>query len=293
MNLQRLRAFNAVMKTGSVTAAAEALLLTQPAVSKLLRALEAEVGFALFLRLKGRMVPSPQGRAFHQRCERLLAEIEDLSTVARNVAENRVGELRLVSMLQLSITVLPSALCLFQARYPDVFVSLEVIPRRDADRWIAGVAFDLGVTALPMEWPGLIYEPFMAMDPVAVVPQAHPLAGRAEIDASDLHGQDFIRLTHPNLLRSHVDRALVETNAHPAVRAEVSSPVTACALAAQGIGIAVVDAHSPRAVPLEGLRVVRWRAPITLTYGFFQPLEGSNPFVKPFKEMFKAAIGGA
>ena len=56
---------------------------------------------------------------------------------------------------QLSTTLFPRAIREFQKKHPDVFVSLEFIPLRDADRWISGLNFDLGVSALPMAWSGL------------------------------------------------------------------------------------------------------------------------------------------
>src|SRR6185312_10833924 len=118
MNMQRLRAFQAVMKTGSVTSAASELMLTQPAVSKLLKALELELGFPLFNRSKRRLTPSAQGMAFHQRAERVLADIEELALIARNVAQNRLGELRLVAMSQLSTTLFPRAIRELQNTYP-------------------------------------------------------------------------------------------------------------------------------------------------------------------------------
>jgi DNA-binding transcriptional LysR family regulator len=291
MNLQRLRAFQAIMSTGSVTLAANEMLLTQPAVSKLLKALELEIGFSLFHRSNGRLVPSPQGIAFYQRAQRILTEIDELATIARHVAENRFGELRLVSMFQLSTTIFPAAIREFQAQYPDVFVSLEVIPRRDVDRWIAGLHFDLGVTALPMEWVGLAYDPFTALAPVAVVPISHPLAARQAISAEDLDGQPFIRLTNTNLLRSQIDASLIERNSRPVIKVEVSSPVAACALAAEGVGIAIVDAHSPTAIQRQGYRVLPWKSSPPLMYGFFQPRENSNPLIKPFKAIFKTLAG--
>lgn len=287
MNMQRLRAFQAIMRTGSVTSAADDLKLTQPAVSKLLKALELEVGFPLFHRSNGRLNPSAQGTAFYQRAQRVLTDIEELATIAQNVAENRFGEIRLVAMSQLSTRLFPRAIGEFQKKYPDVYVSLEIIPRRDADRWISGLNFDLGVSALPIIWSGLDYEPFLTLAPVAVVPTANPLSSRAWLSARDMDGQPFIRLTQSNLLRSQVDTDMIEANAHPIVKAEVSSPMTACALTAQGIGLAVVDAYSPLVSKTDAFQIVPWRSSILLTYGFFYPRDTANPFVPVFKKILK------
>jgi DNA-binding transcriptional LysR family regulator len=287
MNMQRLRAFQAIMHRGSVTLAANELGLTQPAVSKLLKALELEVGFPLFHRSNGRLTPTAQGTAFYQRAQRILTDIDELATIARRVAENRLGEIRLVATSQLSTTLFPRAIKEFQKKHPDVFVSLEIIPLRDADRWISGLNFDLGVSALPMAWSGLSYEPFLTLAPVAVVPTANPLSSRSYLSARDLDGQPFIRLTSSNLLRSQVDADLIKSDSHPLVRAEVSTPMTACALAAQGVGLAVVDAYSPAVAKIDGFRILPWKSSASLTYGFFYPKDSTNPFVPAFRKILR------
>src|ERR1700744_2726844 len=131
--------------------------------------------------------------------------MDRLATIAQNVAENRVGEIRLVATSQLSSTLFSRAIGEFQKQCPEVFVSLEILPLRDADRWIGGLNFDLGVSALPVGWNGIGYEPFLAPAPVAVVPTAPKLAERSSLGARDLDGQPFIRLTSANLLRLRVD----------------------------------------------------------------------------------------
>src|SRR5689334_9530767 len=287
MNMQRLRAFQAIMHSGSVTLAASELGLTQPAVSKLLKALELEVGFSLFHRANGRLAPTAQGTAFYQRAQRILTDIEELATIARRVAENRLGEIRLVATSQLSTTLFPRAIREFQKKHPDVFVSLEIIPLRDADRWISGLNFDLGVSALPMAWSGLSYEPFLTLAPVAVVPTTNPLSSRSHLSARDLDGQPFIRLTSSNLLRSQVDADLIKSDAHPLVKAEVSTPMTACALAAQGVGLAVVDAYSPVVAKTDGFQILPWKSSASLTYGFFYPKDSTNPFVPAFRKILR------
>jgi DNA-binding transcriptional LysR family regulator len=290
MNMQRLRAFQAIMESGSVTSAADELRLTQPAVSKLLKALEFEVGFPLFNRANGRLTPSAQGATFYQRTQRILADIDALATIAQNVAANRLGEIRLVATSQLSTSLFPRAIGEFERQCPDVFVSLEILPLRDADRWISGLNFDLGVSALPLAWNGLGYEPFLSTAPVAVVPTSNPLSSRTSLSARDLDRQPFIRLTSANLLRSRLDADLIKSNAHPVVKAEVSSPMTACALVAQGLGLAVVDAFSPVVAKTAEFQIVPWKSSISLTYGFFYPKDNANPFVPIFKNILTRLV---
>jgi DNA-binding transcriptional LysR family regulator len=271
MNLQRLRAFQAVMVNGSVTQAATALHLTQPAVSKLLLALEQEVGFRLFERMRGRLAATAEGRAFFRRAERVLAGIAELSSIARDIAGFRAGHLRLVCMPALATTLMPCAIARFREGHPDILVSLEVIPQRDAGSWISGHEFDLGITALPLDWANVAAEPFVTGRPVAVVPRSYRQARQRVVVPPDLSGQPFIRLTPANLLRAQLDAVLAAARVEPSVVVETSSPTAACRLAGEGMGMAVVDLFSSLATPHPEAVVLPLRSSIELTYGFFRP----------------------
>jgi DNA-binding transcriptional LysR family regulator len=122
------------------------------------------------------------------------------------------------------------------------------------------------------------------------VPTSNPLSSRTSLSARDLDRQPFIRLTSANLLRSRLDADLIKSNAHPVVKAEVSSPMTACALVAQGLGLAVVDAFSPVVAKTAEFQIVPWKSSISLTYGFFYPKDNANPFVPIFKNILTRLV---
>jgi len=287
MNLQRLRAFHAVMATGSVTKAATVLGLSQPAVSRLLLVLEQELGFRLFLRHKSGLLPTAEGRQFHRRAGRVLTGIEEISSIARDVREYRHGHLRLVAMPQLASTLFPAAIAAFQAEHPEAKTTLEVIPRRDVEHWVAALEFDVGITALPVEWPLIDVEPFISVPAVAIVPLDHAYAARSSLCAADLQGQPFIRLTQHNLLRHQVDAQLTEQNVLTEVRVETSSPIATCQLVSQGLGISIVDAFSPLTSDTHRIAVLRWSPPLSLTYGWLYPSGQPVPVLaRRFEEIF-------
>jgi DNA-binding transcriptional LysR family regulator len=86
MNARQLEVFRAVMRNRSLTAAAEALHVSQPAVSKLLRHFETQIGYKLFERLGGRLVPTAEAQLLYRDADRIFREIEVLKGLSTNTS---------------------------------------------------------------------------------------------------------------------------------------------------------------------------------------------------------------
>jgi DNA-binding transcriptional LysR family regulator len=142
MNLKRLQAFRAVFEAGSVTRAAEQLHTTQPALSRLIGDLEAELGLALFARQKRRLVPTAEGRMFHREAEKALAAVDQIVDIARDIRTLKGSHLRIVAPMLTAFSVLPAAVAAFRASHPRTRVSLEVTNIRDIADWVANGPFD-------------------------------------------------------------------------------------------------------------------------------------------------------
>ncbi|MFD2854678.1 LysR family transcriptional regulator [Seohaeicola zhoushanensis] len=97
MNAKGLEAFRAFMEHGSITEAAAALHRTQPQISRLLQALEDEVGFALFARRNRRLLPTHEGREFYATVERALSGMDEVGNVARKIRNRQVQHVRILS----------------------------------------------------------------------------------------------------------------------------------------------------------------------------------------------------
>ena len=111
MRLRHIEVFNAIMLTGSVSAAARLINITQPAVSRTLQHAELQLGFPLFQRAKGRLTPTTEALTLYPHIERLFAQLDEVQRLAANLrAGSDTGELRILSVLALSYEVLPRAL---------------------------------------------------------------------------------------------------------------------------------------------------------------------------------------
>src|SRR4051812_28182714 len=97
LSVKSLRAFHAIVETGSVTAAATILGLTQPAVSRMLAQLEEMIGFGLFYRDHGRLVPTQDALMMFAEVDLSLSTLERVNSVVRDICEYRCGHLKLVA----------------------------------------------------------------------------------------------------------------------------------------------------------------------------------------------------
>lgn len=110
MNLRQLEAFRAVFRAGSVSGGADILHTSQPSLSRLISDLEDSIGFSLFTRGRRGMVPTMEGRLFHEAVEKSFVGMDRLRDTARGIAESRDGEIFIGAIPSVAQTLLPVAL---------------------------------------------------------------------------------------------------------------------------------------------------------------------------------------
>lgn len=269
MRVRYLQALRAVIETGSVTEAAKRLSLTQPQVSRLLGALERELGFELFLRQGRRIVPTLEGAQFYEEAKRILSGFDEIGRIASDIRTRQDAWIRVVAQPYLGHSLLPRAIADFGKQYPNVRVTMEIRSRADVGHWVAGQQFDLGVVALPLEVPAIRSEEFAKVRLALAVHEGHRLAKRGVVRPSDIVNESFVALRPYTLLRHYIDEQFGRLGVTPQIRAETSSGLSACQLVAEKIGVSLVDPIVARMIP--GIVVKRWDPPIHLTYGFLFP----------------------
>lgn len=233
--------FRVLMATGSTIAAAAALRLSQSAVSRQLTQLEAELGFVLFDRSKGRLIARPEAHAF-------LGEVEPLSElvgrVSRFAADVRAGAaghrlLRVGMPHSLATTLLPGIVRRFLADRSAV--SVEILPGSygELERIVASGAADLAFVRFPPDEPGFVQRPLLRSGSVCVMPLGHPLAALDMVHAADLVPHALVLLGRERPVRQAMDALFRRQGAAVTGRVEVHSVASACALVAEGLGVTV------------------------------------------------------
>src|SRR5690242_3411300 len=202
--ISELRAFQAVVETGSVTRAAVQLRLTQPTVSRIVAGLEDRLGFRLFERAAGRLALGPEGDAFFREAERFLSNAEALSDTARDLREGKLYRVRIVSMPALAYGLLPEVLQRIRKGGHKLAVSVDVRRRAEVTRWVAGKQFDLGLASLPVDYPGLAIRRLVSTQAYVVIPKGHRLARQRTVSAEELASENLIGLSEEALIQERI-----------------------------------------------------------------------------------------
>jgi DNA-binding transcriptional LysR family regulator len=290
VNLRALTAFCLTLRRGSLSAAARDMNLSQPAVSRLIAALEHEVGFALFHRDRRALRPTDEARRFYREAERILAGVEQLGSVARDIRRGDGQTLRVVALSRLATGLLPRAAAAFARAMPDVDLIVETHHRRDMERWLTGRQFDVGFGPLPIGEAALNVAPLGELRAVAAFAAPGPFPPGAEVGADVLAGYPLIALTPDTLLQAQTDAIFAAAGAVPREAMRTSSSQVACLLAAEGLGYCVTDPITARGL---GGRVAVHpiRPAFLLTYGVLTPRDqAASPPARLFAREMELAI---
>lgn len=268
VDLRALRAFRSIVRTGTVTAAGRELGLTQPATSRLLTQLERGLGFELFHRDRGRLVPTSDALLLFEEVELALGGVDHVQNLVDDIAKFRVGRLRLVAPPSFTEGVLPEIVARFLARFPDVHLSIDSRSVETARMMIATRAVDAGFVRMPIDRTDLAAESIVVSASICVLSRDHRLASEPELDPVRLRGEPLILLGAGRHSRMQIEAAFAQAGVSPSVRIDTHTIGSACGLAARGIGISIVNALLARPYLRDGLVARPFRPELRHEYAF-------------------------
>lgn len=272
LNLKQLEAFRAVILAGTTTRAASVLNLSQPAISRLIRDLEAQLGIMLFERHKGRLVPTRHATWLMNESEDTLARLDKLDNALRNRPRFGAVKLRLVANTAMAFGVLPTAIARFRNSHKAITISTDIVVRRDNRRWINEQNFDLAVTMLPIEYAEEALQPLARVPAVCILPDSHPLANRAEIFPKDLDGVELVSLPPDNLTPARLNRLFQKEGLNMNLAVEAQTVVAVSSCVAEGLGVGVVDPFTAQRSQSFGVVMRPFISPIDYLFGVVFPL---------------------
>lgn len=243
MELRQLHYFVAAARRLHFTAAAADLHVAQPALSQQIKLLERELGVALFDRSGHRVRLTPAGEAFLVHAERMLSEAASARTEMAEFAGLVRGRLALGALPSLAERHLPVLLAGFHARYPGIELVLREETTAEILALVRAGEVDL---ALLNEVPAgktpldVTLDPLFSEDLVVAVAPEHHLATRASVPMRELRPEPFILTKHGSEIRRTVLDACAATGFAPHIAFESGGMATVRALAAAGLGVAIL-----------------------------------------------------
>jgi DNA-binding transcriptional LysR family regulator len=249
MDDRLIEAFVAVSASPSFSAAARRLAITQPALTKRIQLLEAQVGAPLFVRGRNGASLSPTGAALIDDAKEIGRLMDKFDHRVRGVASGEEGYLRVGFGLS-SIAVAPQAVAAYRAKYPQVAVRLEDMSSSAQFEMLASGELDVAFARLPA--PGALHSVPLLSDRLTL---AHPAAWPGPTEVSDLatwlSSRSMIRLATargPGLARQ-TDEFLAQSGLTLRTAHEANDLQTVLALVAAGVGVAVVPASASNIAP--------------------------------------------
>lgn len=255
MRLRHIEVFHAVYSSGSVTRAAEILSVSQPSVSKTLAHAEQQLGYALFERAKGKLIPTPEADQLFV----LVSSVNDSVARLRHVAENlraaEHGIIRIAATPAFGIDLLPMAIASYREHHRDTIFKVETLHHDEMASALLESRVDVGLAFSPEKIPGIASELLDYGLFVALTPPGMEFGRKTELSISDLEGLDFISLDKRGplgrILAAHIEASGVVLD----VVAHAETYQVAKALVSYGLGVTITDEVTAKSSGHEGVKI--------------------------------------
>jgi len=277
MSDRRLQAFHAVAKHGSFTKAADALCMTQPAVTFQIRQLEEHFDTRLFDRANGRIALTPAGIVALEYAERILALSADLDRKLKEMSGQEAGPLLIGASTTIAEFLLPKILGEFKSKHPAIVPQLVVANSEVVQARVAERSLDLGFIEGDSSLPTLVTEVCCDDELQVVCAPSHPLARQKMLALQTLTEHPYITRELGSGTREVIDHYLEKHGLAPDslhVVMEASSPEALKGLVATGLGFAIMSrATADKEVRLGDLVQVPLKPPLIRHLSVVYPKE--------------------
>ncbi|MEU1124899.1 LysR substrate-binding domain-containing protein [Streptomyces sp. NPDC005899] len=243
MHFQQLAYFVAVAEARHFTRAAEQVHVSQPSLSQQVKALEGELGAALFSRARGNITLTDAGEALLPLARRILADADTARHEVQELVQLRRGRIRLGATPSVCTGLLPDVLRAFHGAHPGIRLLIEEGGSHDLVRELARGALDLALVVLPLPAasPALTTVELLQEDLVVVSATARPAPGRrGAVHVADLENEPLVMFRHGYDLRELTVAACRAEGFEPSFTVEGGEMDAVLGFVRAGLGVAVV-----------------------------------------------------
>lgn len=246
MRLRQIEVFHAVYTAGTMTNAAAKLNVSQPSVSKVLAHAEQQLGYRLFDRVKGKLIPTPEAHQLFKHVKDVYEDVDRLRHVAKNLKATSAGRIRVASTPAFGLETLPRAIASFRQQNPDAVFEIETLHLDEINHALLESRIDVALAFDPAEHPGIDRKKLARARFVVLAPVGTDFEGRAQVTIDDLKGRPFIGLNSRGPLGQLLSQFLESSEVQPSFVAWTETYHVAKALVASGAGITITDEITAR-----------------------------------------------
>lgn len=274
INTRQLEIIRTVIRSGSVTDAANVLGISQPAVSMVIKTCEKNAGFLLFVRRQGRLQPTPEAKTLFPELERIFDGVERVQRLVEELKDSKVGLIRIAATPILADNLLSLAARQFLDARPQVQLSIHTMPNYEVADHVMTDRVDLGFVLSPEKYLDTRVIDLCASELVCVVPASHPLAKLDRVTPRDLSEFPLISFSRSLPLGSLVDQIFYREGLKRRIAVEITQSSTACAMVRAGVGLAILDPFALLGSNGHGLVKIRLTPATSITAQLLIPPNG-------------------
>ena len=245
MRLRQIEVFHAIYTTGSISAAARKLHVTQPAVSKVLHHTQAQLGLTLFELVRGRLVATEQAHALYREVGEIHERLAALDKAVGNLRQLAGGLLRVACVPSLGQHVLPAAVSALRRQHPGLSVDVQTVHHDQVLRRLLERDCELALVYTPSPQPRLCSLP-LARGELMVLARSGEFAPGQVLELEQLQGRPMVGLTSSGPLGELFEAALEQAGIVLQTAITSQTYAIGAALTAQGEGPCVVDEFTAR-----------------------------------------------
>jgi len=242
VSFRQLRLFKALAETGSVTAAARVMHVTQPTASMQLRELSNSIGMPLFEFVGKKIYLTEAGKALASSAQTISQEWESLEQTISAMKGLKTGTLR-ISVVSTAKYFIPSLVGSFSSNYPDVDIALEVLNRDAVVARLEKNMDDMAIMTQPPANLDIEDEIFLDNPLVCIAAKDHPLTNK-KINLRQLANEYFVMREIGSGTRMSCDMFFRQTKMTPKIRLTLGSNEAIKHAVGAGLGLSIVSVHS-------------------------------------------------
>lgn len=254
MRLRHIEVFHAVYSSGSITGAAAILNVSQPSVSKVLAHAEQQLGYALFDRVKGKVVATPEAHRLFGQVAIVYKNIDALRNISENLRAADAGTIKVAATPTFGVDLLPAAISSYRQEHGSVRFEIETLHYPQIIDALLESRMDIGVVFDAEPAPGIASETLATGQFMVLVPENMKLSSGKSLGLKDLANLPFVSINKKGPLGRVLDAHIESSGVHFDIVAWSETYQVAKALVAKGIGITIADEITARSLPHQGIR---------------------------------------
>ncbi len=240
VEIKHLQYFLEVTRLGSFTQAANHLYITQPAISRIIKSLEEEVGFPLFIRSRKQLILTEAGRVLFEHAKQFDQQYKAMHYELEQMQQLNKGHIRIGLPSITNSFFFSHLIAAFHEEYPEITFQLEEDGSKRIEEQVLEDSLDFGVVVFPTIHDEFHYYSFLKEGLKVIVPSTHELADKQQIRVNNLKHESFIMFNKDFSLRDSIVTACKNAGFEPRIISETSQLDFIEEMVASNVGITLL-----------------------------------------------------